>query len=314
MTISAIESTLNNEPLEAPQSFSRRQMLVQAAGLAALGGLGLRSLAIGDEKVPQTAAVTKGNIRQSFVYWCFKKYWDPEKACQIAKGLGIPSLELIAPEHWPTLKKYGLACAIASSHGFEKGLNSPKYWPMCHEKLRTTIDACADFGCPSVITFTGFREDIPDDVGLKNCVEGFKQIVGHAEKKKVTLCLEMLNSRVNEEMKGHPGYQGDHTDYCIEIIKKVGSPRLKLLFDIYHVQIMEGDIITRIRQYHEYIAHYHTAGNPGRRELDDKQEINYRPIMEEIVKTGYKGYVGQEFIPTRDPLEGLTEAVRLCDV
>ena len=124
----------------------------------------------------------------------------------------------------------------------------------------------------------------------------------------------MLNSRVNIEMKGHPGYQGDHTEYCMEIIRQVGSPRMKLLFDIYHVQIMDGDIIQRIHQYKDYIGHYHTAGNPGRAELDDKQEINYRPIMEEIVKTGYTGFVGQEFIPTRDPLLGLREAVALCDV
>ena len=149
---------------------------------------------------------------------------------------------------------------------------------------------------------------------MKNCVDGFKQIVGYAEQKKVTLCLEMLNSRVNGEMKGHPGYQGDHTEYCIEIIKQVGSPAFKLLFDIYHVQIMDGDIITRIRQHHDLIGHYHTAGNPVRGELDDTQEISYRPIMQEIVKTGYKGYVGQEFIPTRDPLEGLSQAARLCDV
>jgi hydroxypyruvate isomerase len=165
-----------------------------------------------------------------------------------------------------------------------------------------------------VITFTGFREDIPDDVGLENCVQGYKKIIGHAEKKGVTLCLEILNSRVGIEMKGHPGYQGDHTDYCMEIIKQVGSPRMKLLFDIYHVQIMDGDIISRIRQYQDHIGHYHTAGNPGRRELDDQQEINYPPIMEEIVRTGYTDYVGQEFIPTGDPLEGLRQAVALCDV
>jgi hydroxypyruvate isomerase len=185
---------------------------------------------------------------------------------------------------------------------------------MCLEKLRSAIDACAAAGFPSVITFTGFREDIPDDAGITNCVAGYKKIVGHAEEKKVTLCLEMLNSRVDIEMKGHPGYQGDHTDYCIEIIRRVGSPRLKLLFDIYHVQIMDGDIITRIRQYRDFIGHYHTAGNPGRRELDARQEIQYRPIMEEIAATGYNGYVGQEFIPTRDPLDGLREAVALCDV
>ena len=259
-------------------------------------------------------AVVKARIRQSIVHWCFAKYWDVEKTCQIAKQLGCSSVELAAPEHWPTLKKHGLACAIASSHGFEKGLNNPDHWPMCFENLRQVIDASAEFGCPNVITFTGFRGNIPDDVGQKNCVEGFKQIVGYAEQKRVTLCLEMLNSRVNEEMKGHPGYQGDHTEYCVDIIKQVGSPRLKLLFDIYHVQIMDGDIINRIHRHKDYIGHYHTAGNPGRRELDDKQEINYPPIMRALIEVGYKGYVGQEFIPTRDPMEGMTQAVTICDV
>ena len=291
--------------------FDRRQLLARSAGLATAGGLAWHGLSRGDDKPP---AVTRGNIRQSIVQWCFNKHWTVEKTCQIAQQLGIPSVELVPPEHWPMLKKYGLTCAIASSHSFEKGMNNPKYQPACLERLRTMIDLASEFGCPSVITFTGFREDIPDDVGMRNCVDGFKQIVAHAEQKKVTLCLEMLNSRVNGEMKGHPGYQGDHTDYCIEIIKQVGSPAFKLLFDIYHVQIMDGDIITRIRQYHDFIGHYHTAGNPGRAELDDTQEISYRPIMQEIVKTGYKGYVGQEFIPTRDPLEGLTQAARLCDV
>ena len=153
---------------------------------------------------------------------------------------------------------------------------------------------------PSVITFTGMRRDgIPDDVGAEaTASKGYKKIVGYAEKKKVTLCLEMLNTRDDSHpMKGHPGYQGDHTDYCIDIIKRVGSPRLKLLFDIYHVQIMDGDVIRRIRQHKEYIGHVHTAGNPGRGELDDTQEINYPPIMQALVEVGYTGYVGQEFIP-----------------
>jgi hydroxypyruvate isomerase len=258
--------------------------------------------------------VTNGRIRQSIVHWCFEKYWTVEQTCQVAQRLGCQSVEVVTPDHWPTLRKFGLTCALARSHHFDKGMNNPAYWPMCLEKLREAIDVSADFGCPNVITFTGFRENIPDDMGLSNCVEGYKQIVGYAEKKNVTLCLEMLNSRVDEEMKGHPGYQGDHTEYCIDIIRKVGSPRLKLLFDIYHVQIMDGDVISRIRQHKDYIGHYHTAGNPGRGELDDTQEINYRPIMEEIVVSGYQGFVAQEFIPTRDPLEGLIEAVRLCDV
>lgn len=300
--------------LQSPhEPLDRRGMLARSAALAACG-LGLGSHSMGSDNVEQAPAATRGNIRQSIVHWCFKKHWSVEKTAQVARQLGVPSIEIVPPEEWPILKKYGRTCALASSHPFEKGWNNPKYWPMCHEKIRAAIDASSDFGCPNVITFTGFREDVSDDVGQINCVEGLKQIVGYAEKKNVTLCLEMLNSRVNEEMKGHPGYQGDHTDYCIEIIKKVGSPRLKLLFDVYHVQIMDGDIIARIRQYHEYIGHYHTAGNPGRRELDDNQEINYRPIMQEIVKTGYKGFVAQEFIPTRDPLEGLIEAVRVCDV
>ncbi len=159
------------------------------------------------------------------------------------------------------------------------------------------------------------KGEIASDEGAKNCVAGFKKIVGHAEKQGVTICLEMLNSRVSTHpMKGHPGYQGDHTDYCIDIIKQVGSPRLKLLFDIYHVQIMDGDVIARIRQHAEHIGHVHTAGNPGRGELDNLQEINYPPIMQALIDVKYDGYVGQEFIPTRDPLVGLFEAVKLCDV
>jgi hydroxypyruvate isomerase len=235
--------------------------------------------------------------------------------CGIARQLGCQSIELIDPMHWPTLKQYGLTCAIAGSHGFVKGMNDPANWDICLAKLRERIDQSAAFGCPSVITFTGMRENIPDDVGLKNCVEGYKKIVGYAEQKRVTLCLEMLNTRDDSHpMKGHPGYQGDHTEYCIEILKQVGSPRLKLLFDIYHVQIMDGDVIRRIRQHKDYLGHIHTAGNPGRGELDDKQEISYPPIMRALVEVGYTGYVGQEFIPTRDPLAGLKEAVALCDV
>ena len=203
--------------------------------------------------------------------------------------------------------------------------------------LTESIDNAAAAGFKTVITFTGFAEEtggwagggIPDfeklpqdgrrvidpDEGIKNCVAGFKKIVGHAEKMKVDLSLEMLNSRVSTHpMKGHPGYQGDKTDYCMEIIRQVGSPRLGLLFDIYHVQIMDGDIITRIHDFKEAINHVHTAGNPGRGELDANQEINYTPCMEALVKIGFDGYVGHEFIPTRDPLAGLTEAVRVCDV
>ena len=256
----------------------------------------------------------KGRIKQSMVVWCYEKYWDLEAMCGVAKQLGVQSIELVQPEGWPTLKKHGLICALAHSHWFDEGMNNPKHHTMCLEKMRKAIDDCAAFGYPNVITFTGFAGDISLEDGLKNCVNGYKQIVGYAEQKRVTLCLEMLNSRVSEEMKGHPGYQGDHVDYVMDIVKQVGSPALKLLFDVYHVQIMDGDVIQRIRQYKDYIGHYHTAGNPGRAELDNHQEINYPPIMEEIVKTGYKGYVAQEFLPTGDAFAGLKQAVELCDV
>ena len=292
------------------ESKGRRDVLRAAGAGAALAALGVPA----EGRSRPTGSAIRGRIKQSIAYWCVEKYWSVEQTCRIAKDLGCRSIELVEPSHWPTLKKYGLVCALHSSHGFEQGMNNPRYQEMCLEKLRDSIDACAEHGFPSVITFTGFREDIPDDVGLENCVNGYKKVIGQAEARGVNLCLEILNSRVKTEMKGHPGYQGDHVEYCMEIIRRVGSPRMKLLFDIYHVQIMDGDIISRIREYKDYIGHYHTAGNPGRCEIDNRQEINYEPIMEEIVRTGYTGYVGQEFIPTGDPLKGLTQAVRLCDV
>jgi hydroxypyruvate isomerase len=299
---------MNSSNERRPQRIDRRQALQAAGGLCAAGAF------VGTSRAADSPVAKNMRIKQSIVEWCFRKHWNIDEVCAQAKRLGCLSVELVDPKHFPTLKKNGLVCAIAGSHWFDKGMNNPKYHDMCIEKMRNAIDVCAEYSYPNVITFTGFREDIPDDVGATNCVEGYKKVVGYAEEKKVTLCLEMLNSKVAEEMKGHPGYQGDHTDYCIDIIKKVGSPRLKLLFDIYHVQIMDGDVIRRIRQHAEHIAHVHTAGNPGRAELDDKQEINYPPIMKALVEVGYKGYVGQEFIPTRDPARGLEEAVALCDV
>jgi hydroxypyruvate isomerase len=288
---------------------SRRNLIQSALGAAAAGSLAPLAAA-----EPASPSPSKGRVKHSLVKWCYEKHFPLEEMCRVAVGLGCKSVELGPPKDWPTLKKHGLTCAIAGSHGFEKGMNNPKYQPMCLAKLREAIDASADFGCPSVITFTGFKENVPDDEGMRNCVAGYKEVIGHAEKKGVTLCLEHLNSRVNVTMKGHPGYQGDHIDYCAEIVRKVGSPRLKLLFDIYHVQIMDGDLIARIRQLAELIGHVHTAGVPGRAELDDRQEINYPPVMRALVEAGYTGYVGHEFIPTRDPHGGLRQAVAVCDV
>jgi len=289
---------------------SRRRLLQTAA--AAASAAAMPGLLPAASDAPHRPG--RGRVKQSIAHWCFQKYWDIEKLCKIAVELGCRSIELVEPKDWPTLRKHGLVCALAASHSFDKGINNPKYHDMCLAKLREAVDACREAGFPNVITFTGFREDIPDDVGIVNCVRALKAVAAHAEKSKVNLCLEMLNSRVNVEMKGHPGYQGDHVDYCMEIIRKVGSERVKLLFDVYHVQIMDGDLIARFRQCKVHVGHVHLAGNPGRRELDDQQEINYAAVMRAIADSGYDGYAAHEFIPTGDPLQGLTAAVRLCDV
>jgi hydroxypyruvate isomerase len=301
---------------------SRRRLLEGAAGAIVLGASAGRGEAVaGEAQATESGpAVRNGRIKQSIVHWCFAPHFDVETLCRVAKQLGCVSIELIEPKYFPVLKQHGLECAIASINmapdpPFRKGFNNPEHHERVIKATRDAIDACAEHGFKRVITFTGYADGIPPDVGAANCVAGYKKILGHAEKKGVTLCLEMLNTReTSHPMKGHPGYQGDHTDYCIDIIRRVGSPNLNLLFDIYHVQIMDGDIIRRIRQIKEYIGHVHTAGNPGRGELDDRQEIAYKPIMEALVEVGYSGFVGQEFIPTRDALAGLRQAVSLCDV
>lgn len=298
---------------------SRRRWLQGTAAAVASATIAAPLGARAEPLALPARAVKRGRIKQSVCSWCFTSDRSPrpmtiEELAQQAVALGIPSIELVNPKDWPILKRHGLVAALSSSHGFVKGFNNPQYHAMCIEKVTQVVDACADAGFPSVICFSGFREDVPDDVGLDNAVAGLKQVVGHAEKQRVNLILEVLNSRVDEDMKGHPGYMGDSVEWCVEVCKRVGSPRLKILFDVYHVQIMQGDLITRIRQYHEYIGHYHTAGVPGRNELDENQEINYPAVMRAIAETGYQGYVGHEFIPTRDPVESLRAAVELCDV
>ena len=299
---------------------SRRRMLQGTGAAIAVGSIAPgRPAAFGGLEQSQGTVIKNGRIKQSLVHWCYEKYFDVEQMIAVAKQLGCTSIELIDPKHFATLKKNGLDCAIgtidmAPEPPFVKGFNNPKYRDQVIKATKDAIDAASAHGFKQVITFTGMAEDVPADIGAKNCVEGWKQVIPYAEAKGVTLCLEMLNSRDATNMKGHPGYQGDHTDYCVDIIRRVNSPNLKLLFDIYHVQIMDGDVIRRIRQLGPIIGHVHTAGNPGRGELDDKQEISYKPIMEALVEIGYTGYVGQEFIPTRDPMVGLRQAVALCDV
>ncbi len=287
---------------------NRRQLL---KGLCVAGStVGIKAPA-GDSSVDYKAHSKR--IKQSVVPWCFRPMGLEELASNAAK-MGIQSVELIVPDQFATVLKHGLTCAIVSGHGFSKGFAQAGQHAECLQILRERIDAAAAAGFPNVITFSGFRRGLTDDVASKNMEDGLKQIVGYAEEKKVTLCLEMLNSKVNVEMKGHPDYFSDDIDKAVALCQKIGSERLKVLFDIYHVQIMHGDVISRLKQHMPFIGHIHTAGNPGRNEIDETQEINYAPIMRAIAESGYKGFVGQEFIPVRDKIASLKQAVRICDV
>ena len=308
---------------------NRRNVLrIGGAAAATLASCGPSNKAVSEDN--WTGAVN-GRINHSVCLWCFEASewaWDADILAGHAAGLGMKSVELVSPEGWPTLKKHGLTCAIAGNGmpdpPFVKGLNNSRYQEEVIETTKKTMDQCAEEGVPSVIAFNGYKwKDAEDpesgeislEEGARNTVAGLKELAAYGEDKGVTVCLEMLNTRDDTHpMKGHPGYQGDDIDYCADIIREVGSPRAKLLFDIYHVQIMNGDLIRRIREMADIIGHIHTAGSPGRNELHLNQEIHYPSVMEALVDIGYQGYVGHEFIPTRDPADSLAEAVRLCDV
>jgi sugar phosphate isomerase/epimerase len=317
-----------DEHRRSPQ-IGRRDVLrgtVAAAAVSALPAFCTAAVPSAEKGV-----ALRGRIRQSIVFWCFNsagEKWDLDHTCQVAKSLGCVSVELVPPADWSTLKRYGLTCAIATNGmpgaAFKKGFNNPRYRDELMARTRETIDACAQAGVPSVIGFVGYKWKDADDPtsgaisaeeGADNCVASLKEIARYAEAHNVNVCIEHLNSRDHSHpMKGHPGYQGDDLDYVARILRRVGSPRVKLLFDVYHVQIMNGDLIRRLEETKDILGHVHTAGNPGRGELDDKQEIQYPPVMQKLVAIGYQGYVGHEFIPTRNPLDGLREAVHLCDV
>ncbi len=309
-------------------TISRRSIFGKT--LAAAGGASIAGLA-GSRAAHHESAKLKGNINHSVVFWCFNvagEEWDLKTTCEVTKKLGGKSVELVDPKDWGTLKEAGLTCAIAPNGmpgaPFMRGLNNTDFHEAIIKGTKESIDASAEFGCPNVIAFNGYKYKDPEDPnsgeisleeGAKNCVEGLKKLASHAEAKKVTVCLEQLNTRDDTHpMKGHPGYQGDDMDYVADIVKAVGSPNVKLLFDIYHVSVMNGDVIRRLEQYKDLIGHVHTAGNPGRAELDDKNEIHYPAPMQKLVDMGYKGFVGHEFIPTRNPHEGLAEAIQYCDV
>lgn len=297
----------------------RRQWLSKTAGIMAIGAVGVKladSTQAGVQESETQNRQRKGNIRQSVMGWCFDPM-NPVELAQNGKRLGLVAIEGIPTKFYPSVRELGLAIALVGSHGFAKGPIDTNNHAEVERILRASIDSAVEFDSPSVITFTGMRvPGMRDEVAKQNCLDCWKRVIGYAEEKKITLCLEHLNSRDNTHpMKGHPGYFGDDIELCVELIQKMDSPYFKLLFDIYHVQIMHGDVIRRIRQYHPLIGHYHTAGNPGRAELDDTQEINYPPIMKTIVETGYKGFVAQEFIPTwKDPIKALDHAIGVCDV
>ncbi|CAN5121677.1 TIM barrel protein [soil metagenome] len=298
---------------------SRREALVTAVALGAATTL----------QAGQEPFIKNNRIKQSLCSWCFMargEKWSLDKLCEYAAGLGVMSVELVGPKDFPTLAKHKLTCAIASTGlGFPIGFNNPVHREELTAKTIATLEAAAAAKVPSVIGFVGMQWKNPKDdtsgsidrdTAFTNCVEGLKAVAPIAEKLGVTLCIEHLNSRDNSDpMRGHPGYQGDDLDWVCRILRKVGSPRVKLLFDVYHVQIMHGDIIRRLEECKDVLGHIHTAGNPGRAELDETQEINYPAVMKKLVSLKYAGYVGHEFIPTnKPPLEGIKQAVALCDV
>lgn len=290
-------------------SVSRRAALAGVVGFSALSAA--RAAGVDPE-----FKVSKGRIRQSVMGWCFDSL-STKQLAEACRDIGIVAMEGIGADDYPMVKGLGLEISMVGSHGFRNGPVDRANFGECQRKLEEAIDLAAEVGARNVITFTGIPSGPVDfEEGTKNCVALWKRVVGRAESKGVTLVLEHLNSRDDSHpMKGHPGYFGDDVDHCAQMVREVGSPRFKLLFDVYHVQIMNGDVIRRIRQYRDLIGHYHTAGNPGRGELDETQEINYPAVMREIAMTDFDGYVAQEFIPTwDDPIAALRHAASVCDV
>jgi hydroxypyruvate isomerase len=299
--------------------FSRRSFVTSAAaclGASASSGSGRAVAAEPTVDVPpEDYRIQNGRIKQSVYGWCFRPM-PTDQLIDACHRMGIPAMD-IGSDNYEKLKQRGMKLTMCGAHGFKKGPFSRDNHEYCIKKLREGIDTAVRCECSQVITFTGMREaGISDAQGAQNCIDCWKSVIDYAEEKKINLCLEILNTRDDSHpMKGHPGYFGDDVDLCIDLIKQVDSPRMKLLFDVYHVQVMNGDVIRRIRQYQDYIGHYHVAGCPGRAELDDTQEINFPAVLRAILETGYDGLVSQEFIPTwTDKLAALRHAVRLCDI
>ena len=296
-------ATIESAPGDSPmtQRFSRRMALKVAAGAVAAA-----TPAWADE-----SAKANGRLNQSICRWCYNKI-PLEKLAQEAVRIGYKSIELLSPSEVLKIKPFGLTCAVlhvAGSLNISNCLNRLGNHDKIEKELRAGIDFAAAEGLPNIICFSGNRKGMDDGEGLKNCAIGLKRVVGYAEEKKVTVIMELLNSKVD-----HKDYMCDRTPWGVELCKAVGSSRFKLLYDIYHMQIMEGDVIRTIRQYKEHLAHFHTGGVPGRNEIDDTQELNYSTVCKAIVDSGFTGYLAQEFIPKRDPIASLAQGFKICDV
>lgn len=278
-------------------------------GTAALTGTGILSSFQYDEG--RYMKKLKGNINHSVCRWCFNSM-SVEELCLAAKEIGLKGIDLVGPKDWPVLQKYGLQSTMCNGAEISlvEGWNDKKYHANLIKNYTEMIPLVAKAGYKNLICFSGNRNGMDDETGLKNSVEGLQQIMSLAEKNKVTLVMELLNSKIN-----HKDYQCDKTPWGVELVKRLGSENFKLLYDIYHMQIDEGDVIRTITDNHQFIAHYHTAGVPGRHEIDETQELNYPAIMKAILATGFKGYVAQEFIPLKaDKIGSLSTAVLICDV
>jgi hydroxypyruvate isomerase len=248
-------------------------------------------------------------LKHSVSRWCYGKM-SLDDLCATAKGIGYDGIDLLDPADWPIVKQHGLVCSMANGFGtIPVGFNRLEH----HDKLvadaERLIPAAAAAGVPNIVCFSGNRAGLSDGDGIANCVTGLKRLAPTAEKHGVTLCLELLNSKVD-----HHDYQADHTAFGAQVVQGVGSPRVKLLYDIYHMQIMEGDVIRTVRQNIQHIAHFHTGGVPGRNEIDETQELNYRAVMQAIADAGYTSFVGQEFVPKRDPVASMKQAYEICNV
>ena len=290
---------------------NRREAIQKtAAGASAAAFLPLSLQTNSSEKVISSNEL-KGNINHSVCEWCYPNL-NLEELSQVAKELGLFGIDLIGPTGWSTLKKNNLISTMCNGAeiSLTKGFNHKEYHNRLVDNYLEHIDLVAEAGYTNLICFSGNRNGMDDETGLKNSVEGLKKILGRAEKRGVVLQMELFNSKIN-----HPDYMCDNSPWGIELCKRLDSPNFKLLYDIYHMQISEGDIIRTIQDHHQYFGHYHTAGVPGRNEIDETQELFYPAIMQAIVATGFKGYVAQEFIPTaKDPIESLRRAISICDV